>query len=264
VTIEDSVPLVARIPQGEFIMGADDSDEDERPSHRVYLDEFYLGIHPVTNEEYARFVQETRHPSPDVRTLPTIVAHERQHVFRELAAPFVWTDGLPPPDRERHPVVLVTVEDAMAYCAWLQTRTGKPFRLPTEAEWEKAARGGLERQRFPWGDDIAPSRANYLTAPESKSQGSTQEVGRYPANGYQLFDMAGNVWQWVSDWYAPDYYARAQYLNPPGPEAGQLRIVRGGSWVNDDTNFLRCAYRHRIPADSYSYSVGFRVAYSIR
>ena len=261
--IDDPMPLVGRIPAGEFIMGADDTEEDERPSHRVYVDEFSIGIHPVTNDEYARFVQETRHPSPAIRTLPLIVRHEQQHVFRELAAPFVWTDGLPPRDRGRHPVVLVTIDDAMAYCAWLKTRTGKLFRLPTEAEWEKAARGGLERRRFPWGEEFDPTRANCLPAAEPKLQHGTHEVGRYAPNGYQLFDMAGNVWQWVSDWYAPDYYARAQYLNPPGPETGQLRIVRGGSWVNHDPDFFRCGYRHRMPTDSYSYSVGFRVAYSL-
>jgi formylglycine-generating enzyme required for sulfatase activity len=262
--IDDPVPLMARVPAGEFIMGADDTEEDERPSHRVYLDEFYLGVHPVTNEEYARFVQETHHPSPAVRALPLIVRHEQQHIFREVAASFVWTDSLPPRDRQRHPVVLVTIDDAMAYCAWLRTRSGNPFRLPTEAEWEKAARGGLERQRFPWGDEFDPARANHLSDPEVKLQHGTQEVGRYAPNGYQLFDMAGNVWQWVSDWYTPDYYARAQYLNPPGPDAGQLRIVRGGSWVNQDADFFRCGYRHRVPDDSYSYSVGFRVAYSVR
>jgi formylglycine-generating enzyme required for sulfatase activity len=76
--------------------------------------------------------------------------------------------------------------------------------------------------------------------------------------------MAGNVWQWVSDWFAPDYYPRAQYLNPPGPATGQLRVVRGGSWVNHDVSFLACAFRHRVPADSYSYSIGFRVAYAVR
>jgi formylglycine-generating enzyme required for sulfatase activity len=184
--------------------------------------------------------------------------------FCELAAPFVWTDGQPPRDRGRHPVTLVTYDDAAAFCAWLQSRTGKPFRLPTEAEWEKAARGGVERRRFPWGDEVDPALANFLRDPALKMQAGTHEVGSYPANGYHLFEIVGNVWQWVSDWYAPDYYARAQYLNPPGPEDGHLRIVRGGSWVNHDANFLRCGNRHHLPADSYSYSIGLRVAYSPR
>jgi formylglycine-generating enzyme required for sulfatase activity len=261
---DDPTPRMVRIPPGEFIMGSDDGREDERPSHRVYVDEFDLGIHPVTNEEYSRFIRATGHPSPAIGDLPTVVPPGWQQSFRELAAPFVWTNGSPPSARARHPVTLVTFDDAKAYCVWLRASTGEPFRLPTEAEWEKAARGGLERQRFPWGNEIDSSRANYLPDPDLKPRHSTQEVAGYAANGYEVFEMAGNVWQWVSDWYAPDYYALGQYLNPPGPETGQLRIVRGGSWVNHDTNFLRCAYRHPVPVDSYSYSIGFRVACSIK
>jgi formylglycine-generating enzyme required for sulfatase activity len=259
---DDPAPLVARIPAGEFIMGADEHSDNERPSHRVYLDEFYLGVHAVTNEEYANFVRATDHPSPTIRNLPTVVLPDQTAMFLELAAPFVWTNGNPPDGRARHPVTLVTFEDAVAYCAWLASTTDKPFRLPTEAEWEKAARGGLERQRFPWGNEIDPTLANYLPHSNLKGAHSTKDGGEYVPNGYKLYGMAGNVWQWVSDWYAADYYAHGQYLNPPGPETGQFRVVRGGSWVNDDTNFLRCAYRHAIPIDSYSYSIGFRVAYS--
>jgi formylglycine-generating enzyme required for sulfatase activity len=261
--IDDPAPQVVRIPPGEFTMGADEHGENERPSHRVYLDEFHIGVHPVTNEQYARFVRDTGHPSPGIRDLPLVVPPEQREAFRELAGPFVWNNGMHPDNRARHPVTLVTFEDARMYCAWLQSSTDRPFRLPTEAEWEKAARGGLERRRFPWGDEIDPSLANYLTDSNLKPSQSTKEVAGYPANGYEVHDMAGNVWQWVSDWYAPDYYARGQYLNPPGPETGQLRVVRGGSWVNDDPNFLRCAYRHPVPVDSYSYSIGFRVAYCL-
>ena len=259
---DDLAPLVARIPASEFIMGADEHGDNERPSHRVYLDEFHIGVHAVTNEEYARFVQATGHPSPAIRDLPLVVPPDQAAMFRELAAPFVWTNGMPPSGRSHHPVTLVTFEDATAYCTWLGSCTGNPFRLPTEAEWEKAARGGLERQRFPWGDEIDPSLANYLPDPTLKPSHSTKEVGEYAPNGYKVYGMAGNVWEWVLDWYAADYYAHGQYLNPPGPETGELRVVRGGSWVNDDANFLRCAYRHPVPIDSYSYSVGFRVAYS--
>ena len=261
---DEPLPLLVRIPAGEFLMGADDEAEDERPAHRVYLDEFFIGAYEVTNEEYARFVRETGRAAPAIRNLPLVVRPDQQTAFLDLAVPFAWKDGQPPLGRARHPVTLVTHDDAAAYCAWLQSRAGRPFRLPTEAEWEKAARGGVDRQRFPWGDDIDPSRANYLGDPTLKPQRSTEEVGTFPANAYQLFDMAGNVWEWVSDWYAPGYYARAQYLNPPGASASQQRIVRGGSWVNHDVDFLRCACRHRVPADSYSYSIGFRVAYAIR
>jgi formylglycine-generating enzyme required for sulfatase activity len=97
-----------------------------------------------------------------------------------------------------------------------------------------------------------------------KAERGTADVGSYPVNGYNLHDMAGNVWEWVADWYSPNYYERAQYLNPQGPDNGLMRVVRGGAWVNADGRYLRCAYRHKIPPDSYSYSIGFRIAFSIK
>src|SRR4051812_15036111 len=259
---DQSLLRASRIPAGEFFMGADDGDEDERPTHKVYLDEFCIGTHPVTNAEYAQFISETGHPSPAIRALPLMVSGAVEAEFRTVAANYFWSNGTPPPGRDDHPVTLVGVEDAMLYCSWLAGKTGLPVRLPTEAEWEKAARGGLEAKRFPWGDTLDQSAAHFLPDAESKSGRGTAPVGSYPPNGFQLFDMAGNVWEWVSDWYAPAYYSHAGYLNPQGPEAGLMRIVRGGSWVNSESRYLRCACRHKIPPDSYSYSIGFRVAYT--
>lgn len=257
--VDDPVPRMVRIPAGEFLMGADDGDEDERPAHRVHLDEFHISIFPVTNEAYARFVQESGYDAPGVRTLPAMVTPEREAQFRELAAAYVWADGRPPSGRGNHPVTLIRFEDATEYCTWMSARTGRTFRLPTEAEWEKAARGRTHARRFPWGDDIDPSRANFLIDPATKRSRGTSPVGQYPANSYQLHDVIGNVWEWVSDWYAPDYYSKAQYLNPTGPDVGRLRIIRGGSWVNEDVNMLRVTHRHKVPPDSYAYSIGFRV-----
>ena len=253
---------VAQIPAGEFVMGTDTTEDDERPAHKAYLDEFSIGTHPVTNAEYAQFVRETQHPSPAIRGLPLIVSGALEADFRSLAAKYLWNNGTPPEGRDRHPVTLVGYDDATAYCAWIASRTGKPVRLPTEAEWEKAARGGLDGKRYPWGDALDPACAHFLPQVGLKSERGTAEVGSYPPNGFDLFDMSGNVWEWVSDWYAPNYYARAQYLNPQGPEGGIMRIVRGGAWVNADGRYLRCAYRHKVPPDSYAYSIGFRVAYS--
>jgi sulfatase modifying factor 1 len=255
---------VARISAGEFLMGADDGEEDERPAHRAYLDEFSIGVHPVTNAEYALFVRETGHPSPAVRALPLMVSGALEADFRQLAAAYFWSNGTPPQGRDSHPVTLVGIDDATAYCAWVASKTGRAVRLPTEAEWEKAARGGLGGKRYPWGDTLDQTRAHYLPREGKKAERGTAPVGSYPPNGFQLHDMAGNVWEWVSDWYAPNYYARAQYLNPQGPETGLMRIVRGGAWVNADGRFLRCAYRHKVPPDSYAYSIGFRVAYSTK
>ena len=255
---------VARIPAGEFLMGAEDGDEDERPAHRAYLDEYCIGTHPVTNAEYAQFVKDTGHPSPAVRALPLMVSGPLEADFRALAAAYFWTNGTPPEGRDQHPVTLIGFEDASAYCGWLASKTGKPVRLPTEAEWEKAARGGLEGKKFPWGDTLDPECAHFLPHAGMKAERGTAPVATYPPNRFKLHDMAGNVWEWVADWYAPNYYSRAQYLNPQGPDSGLMRIVRGGAWVNADGRYLRCAYRHKVPPDSYAYSIGFRVAYSLR
>jgi formylglycine-generating enzyme required for sulfatase activity len=255
-------PQVARIPAGEFTMGADDGDEDERPSHRVYLDEFCIGVYPVTNDQYAAFVRDAKHRVPAVRQLPRIVTADQEQTFRDLAAPYVWRAGDPPRDRGTHPVTLVTVEDAQVYCHWLARKTGLPVRLPTEAEWERAARGGADHLKYPWGNEIGPDRANYLADPASKQLRGTQPVGSFPSNAYNVFDVVGNVWEWVSDWYQADVYTERMRHNPPGPPNGTLRVLRGGAWVVHDPQMLRTSYRHKVPPDTYAYSIGFRIAYS--
>lgn len=243
-------------------MGADDGDEDERPVHRVYLDAFQLSVHPITNQQYAEFVRTAGYPAPAVRDLPLVVTPAQELAFRELATPYVWRGGELPIDRARHPVTLVTYGDAIAYCAWLSERVQRPVRLPTEAEWECAARAGLEGRRYPWGDDIDPSRANFLPDPGLKRYRGTRPVGSYAPNARGFYDIIGNVWEWVADWYAPESYRAGETHNPRGPAEGTLRIVRGGSWVTHDVFQLRCAHRHTVPADTYAYSIGFRVAYS--
>src|SRR5437899_6894983 len=255
-------PDLARIPAGDFLMGAADADEDERPIHRVFVSEFLIGRFPVTQDEYARFVRATGYPAPAIRALPLIAAGGRDGLFTELAAPYVWNDHGPPAGRGSHPIVLVRYDDALAYCRWLSDALGRPFRLATEAEWEKAARGAAEGLRYPWGNDVEPSYCNFLSDPSSKRQRGTRPTGTYPPNAYGLYDVIGNVWEWVSDWYSSDYYGSGDMRDPPGPASGNMRIVRGGSWVNDDVSMLRCAYRHKVPPDTYAHSVGFRVASS--
>lgn len=255
-------PQVARIPAGEFTMGADDGEEDERPAHRVFLDEFCIGVYPVTNDQYAVFVREAKHRLPAVRELPRIVTVDQEQPFRELAAPYVWRAGGPPRDRGQHPVTLITAEDAAAYCQWLAHRTGLAVRLPTEAEWERAARGGTDGAKYPWGDELDSAKANYLADPTSKQLRGTEPVGSYPPNSYNLFDAIGNVWEWVSDWYQHDLYTDRLRHNPGGPPSGMLRVLRGGGWVVHDAQMLRTAYRHKVPPDTYAYSIGFRIAYS--
>ena len=120
-------------------------------------------------------------------------------------------------DRGLHPVTLVTHADAVAYCAWLGTRLGRTVRLPTEAEWERAARGGIDGRRYPWGDEIDPSRSNFLPDLGLKRMRGTRPVGTYPPNPFGLHDMAGNVWEWVADWYQSDAYAGGDARQPHRP-----------------------------------------------
>jgi formylglycine-generating enzyme required for sulfatase activity len=240
-------------------MGAADADEDERPVHRVYVSEFLIGRFPVTQEDYARFVRGAGYPPPAVRGLPLITVGGREALFTELTAPYAWETPDPPAGLGSHPVVLVRHDDALSYCQWLSDELEQVTRLPTEAEWEKAARGGVEGLRYPWGQDIDASHGNFLAEGTVKRLRGTRPTGTYPPNAYGLYDMMGNVWEWVSDWYAPDYYGRGDVRDPRGADSGNMRIVRGGSWVNDDVSMLRCAYRHKVPPDTYAHSMGFRI-----
>lgn len=259
---EELLPRFVAIPAGEFVMGAEDGEDDERPTRSVVLDRFHLSAHPVTNAQYAEFVRNTGHHAPDVRDLPSFVSPAAEATFRELASPYVWRGGDLPKDRGLHPVTLVTFADAVAYCVWLGTRLGRAVRLPSEAEWERAARGGVDGRRYPWGDEIDPSRSNFLPDAALKRMRGTRPVGTFPANPYGLHDMSGNVWEWVNDWYSTDTYVSSEHENPTGPVSGSMRLLRGGSWVTHDVLQLRCSYRHKVPPDSYAYSIGFRVAYS--
>ena len=243
-------------------MGSLEGGEDERPPRSVQIDAFHVSVHAITVDQYSVFVHETGHPAPSLRDLPLVVTSQHELPFRELAAPYVWRSGEPPRERGRHPVTLVTHGDAMAYCRWLSGRIGQLVRLPTEAEWERASRGGLEQKRYPWGDEIDSSRANFLTEPALKRHRGTRPVGSYPPTGFELYDMAGNVWQWVADWYGAEAYRDGDERNPRGPAQGVFRVLRGGSWVTHDVKQLRCAHRHTVPPDTYAYSVGFRVVYS--
>ena len=261
----DLLPELALIPAGEFIMGSDEGEEDERPPHRVHVDDFLIGVQPVMNREYARFVRDAGHRAPAIYELPLVVSAggaDRERQFRQTGSPYVWSDFAPPEDRADHPVTLVRFDDALAYCAWLSAMTGKPFRLPTEAEWEKAARGGVEGHRYPWGDRLDTKMANFLVDPALRATHGTTPCRSYPPNGFGLYDMAGNVWEWVQDWYDPHYYADSPSRNPSGPPQGMLRVMRGGAWLVADVRMLACSHRHKIPPDTYSYAIGFRVACS--
>jgi iron(II)-dependent oxidoreductase len=212
------------VPAGEFWMGSEE-DDDEKPRHRVYLDAYYIDKYAVTNILYERFMSAANRGTP-----------------------LFWDDSKF--NGPSQPVVGVTWHDADAYCKW----AGK--RLPTEAEWEKAARG-TDGRKYPWGDQWDPSRAN---SAESKL-GKSTPVGSYPggASPYGALDMTGNVWHWVADWYDKDYYKHGPETNPRGAESGQSRVLRGGAWYLNPI-YLRSAYRFSWPPHLRNGHYGFRCA----
>ncbi|MBI4785819.1 MAG: SUMF1/EgtB/PvdO family nonheme iron enzyme [Chloroflexi bacterium] len=221
------------IPAGEFVMGSDERKE-EQPPHKVYSDAFYISRYPVTNAEYKKFVDATKHRVPD-------------H----------WKSEQIPHGKENHPVVYVSWQDAADYAQWADVR------LPTEAEWEKAASwddAKKEKRRYPWGNEFHAKKCN---ASESKI-GDTTPVGKYSSQGdsfYGIGDMAGNVWEWCADWYDESYYRNSPERNPQGPDSGQIHVLRGGSWFYD-LGYARCAFRFRYFPDYRAKYVGFRVAES--
>ena len=211
-------------------MGSEEGADNERPVHRVRIGRFEMGACQVTNGEYGHFLQATGYAPPPMR---------RQPNFNDPA----------------QPVVAVSWFDAIAYCDWLSAVSGRRFRLPFEAEWECAARGGAEQALYPWGNDPPQSRPNYetrwLTGPEPVS-------GNAP-NVFGLYDMCENVHEWCSDWHDAHYYDVSPVQDPRGPESGSRRASRRGSWRHQ-VKISRCAARSSIPPEFQYADYGFRVA----
>jgi len=223
-------PKLAPIPAGWFSMGSEAGQDNERPVHRVWINAFGLAECQVTNEEYGVFLAATGTPAP----------------------PF-W--GHPNFNHREQPVVAVSWFEAVRYCEWLSAVHGSKYRLPTEGEWEGAARGGAEGRLYPWGDDPPRSLPKYATS----WQNGPEAVGRSAPNGYGLFDICTNVHEWCRDWYQADYYAVSVERNPSGPETGERRSSRGGSWRHH-IKVTRCAARSSIPPQFQYADYGFRVA----
>ncbi len=242
---------MAPVPAGEFWQGRvymtliDElgmlarARMDDLPAHQVYLDAFSIDKYETTNADYLRFTESSKHRKP-----------------------YHWVGGKIPANEEKFPVYNVSWDDAVAYCTW----AGK--RLPTESEWEKAARGGKDRLRFPWGDDLVAggggargarggggAKAAHYGWPEGPVA-----VGSFPPNGYGIYDVVGNIAEWVNDWYAQNYYSVSPDRNPQGPAKGMYRVVLGNAWNGDDERHLAVHYRNFAEPETRTVTIGFRCA----
>lgn len=230
-----SEPECAVIPAGDFVMGCGQGRDEERPAHPVRVGSFAMAIYQVRNRDFEIFMQSTAHPAP-----PN------------------W--GEPHFEDPEYPVVSVSWFEAREYCAWLTSATGRCYRLPTEAEWERAARGGRENRLYPWGDETPTLRADYQQRWSGDVRGPLP-VGRGAPNPFGIHDLCENVHEWCADWFQPDYYAQSPWNNPQGPAGGERRSSRGGSWRHH-IKVSRVAARSSIPP-SFQYSdYGFRVVRS--
>ena len=276
---------LVELPGGAFRMGNPRGDgysqDGEEPVHEVHLRPFAIGRAPVTNEQFAAFVEETGYATEAERIgwsfVFTMFLPENFEPTRANANAPWWRQvfdahwrhpegpGSDLEGRGGHPVVHVSWNDAVAYCRWAGAR------LPTEAEWEYAARGGLEGSQFPWGDELEPAGSHRMNVfqgefPASNScadgWAGTSPVGSYEPNGFGLLDATGNVWEWCADRFSAGYYASSPGHDPPGPAEGEARVIRGGSYLCH-ASYCR---RYRVDArssnspDSSSGNTGFRVA----
>ena len=250
--IPPSVPSdMILIPAGEFQMGSNENT-DEKPVHTVYIDAFYIDKYEVTNAQYKAFIDA----NPQWRTDQIPTEYHNGSYLKH------WNGNNYPNGKANHPVTYVSWYGAMAYAQW------KGKRLPTEAEWEKAARGGKSGLKYPWGNTISKGQANY-----GNHVGDTTAVGNYAANAYGLSDMAGNVLEWCLDAYYGDFYSASPRRNPLGGvntiENADLiisdftnvttsRVARGGAWYNPEIQNIRVAYRNRVPPTLTNIALGFR------
>jgi formylglycine-generating enzyme required for sulfatase activity len=229
------VPVIARIPEGWFVMGSDAGRDDERPAHRVWADGFEMAVCQVTNTEYADFLSATGRAKP---------LHWDDANFRN----------------PRQPVVAVSWFDAVAYCEWLTGVSGREYRLPSEAEWERAARGGAEDEDYPWGK-LPQGEAPESLVPNyaARWKNGPEPVGLYAPNAYGLYNMGDNVHEWCADWYDAGYYSNSPERNPRNDSPTGRRASRGGSWRHH-IKVTRTAARSSIPPEFKYADYGFRVA----
>jgi len=251
------------VPAGSFKMGDTfgDGESRERPVHVVELDSFYIAKFEMTNGEWKKFRDDPGYDDPKYWPDGRIVPKDQVHY---------WTDarnhGGATPDSDNYPLLGVNWDSATAYCNWLSAKTGHKYRLPTEAEWEKAARG-TDGRRYPWGNQIDHSYANYVGARpfdtgwlvgfyDGSKRGDLQTHNN--ASPYGAYDMAGNVMEWCQDWYSRNYYSFSPRKNPKGPSAGAYRVVRGGTFFTEAFDLRTYARSAAWPSLQGHRMLGFR------
>ncbi len=286
VPVDDGM---VRLDGGRFLMGTPDNEgyraDGEGPVHEVELRPFWIDASTVTNADFREFVDQTGYvttaaefgwsfvfggllPDDFPDTAGVVAAPWWRQVFgADWAHPEGPQSGLD--GRDDHPVIHVSWDDAQAYCAWSDAR------LPTEAEWEYASRGGLVQQRFPWGDELEPGGAHLMNVWQGQFPAEntiddgwygTAPVDTYPPNGYGLYGTTGNVWEWCSDWFGPEYYATSPLRDPRGPAAGTHRVMRGGSYLCHASycSRYRVAARSGNTPDASTGNLGFRCVRDVR
>lgn len=278
---------MASLPDGEFLMGSEDRlaypDDGEGPVRRVRMSSFRIDVFAVTNADFSRFVDDCGYVTEAERLgwslvfagfLPDSFQPERgvgrAPWWRQIAGAD-WRHpegpGSSTDQREDHPVLHVTWNDAHAFA----TTLGK--RLPTEAEWEYAARGGLEGQAYPWGAELEPGGEHRMNVWQGSfprrntgadGYDATCPVDAFAPNGYRLYNMAGNTWEWCADWFSRGYHTRDRHSNPRGPQAGTHKVVRGGSYLSHASycRRYRVSARSALTPDTSSGDIGFRCAAS--
>lgn len=266
LTASDS-PLgqAVSVLSGTFTMGSNTGLDDQQPEHEITLNEYRIATFCVTNEQFKIFCDMTDYLYPPEGGL------------NQPPAGYFLNN----PD---YPVVGISWYDAVRFCNWLSSQKGysacydttnwtfdpskNGYHLPSEAQWEKASRGNLDKKTYPWGDDPPGNRCNYKDysgglidiMPNFDGTGrGTLPVGQFSANGLGLFDMAGNVWEWCNDWYQVDYYEQSPAENPYGPQTGSEKVMRGGAWNKSET-YLECAFRDKKTPGTKRYDIGFRIA----
>jgi len=267
-------PEMVFVKGGTFTMGSNDGSDDEKPTHQVTVSDFYIGKFEVTVALFKNFIDETTYQTDADKGDGSYILTNGKW---EKKSGINWRcdveGNIGTASEQNHPVIHVSWNDATEFCKWLSRKTGKSYRLPTEAEWEFTAGNGSKHTKYSWGngnpfgknggniaDETARQKFNDWAIFSGYSDGYvfSAPVGSFNPNDLGIYDMTGNVWEWCSDWYAADYYKNSPAYNPKGPASGDYRIVRGGSWI-DGPNDDRIAYRYWLNPGYCYFFIGFRL-----